>query len=115
MGRQQPQKDFFFAFSFRIDERRVAPALLKKHLRLCTDKEHEEFKSRGKRFISRERKKEIREEVMLRLRARAMPTPRDYQVIWDSRNDNVYLSTTIRKVIESSTKYLTRTFQVELL
>ena len=109
-----PQKGFFFAFSFRIDERRVAPALLKKHLRLRMDKELEDLKSRGKRFISRERKKEIREEVMLRLRARAMPIPQDHQVIWDSRNGHVYLATTKRKVIELFTKYFTRTFQVEL-
>lgn len=109
-----PEKGYFFAFSFRIDERRIAPALLKKHVRLRMDKELEELKSRGKRFISRERKKEIREEVILRLRARAMPIPQDYQVIWDSRNGNVYLATTKRKVIELFQKYFERTFQLKL-
>lgn len=34
-----PPKGFFFAFSFRIDERRVASALLNKHLGLRMNKE----------------------------------------------------------------------------
>lgn len=109
-----PQKGFFFAFSFRIDERRVAPALLKKHLRLRMDKELEEIKSQGKRFISRERKRELKEEVLLRLRIRAMPVPQEYQVMWDSRTGHVYLATTKRKVIEVFKNFFDQTFQVEL-
>lgn len=109
-----PQKGFFFAFSFRIDERRVAPALLKKHLRLRMDKELEEIKNQGQRFISRERKRELKEEVLLRLRIRAMPVPQEYQVMWDSRTGHVYLATTKRKVIEVFKNFFGQTFQVEL-
>ena len=49
--------------------RRIPAGVVKKHLALALRLEKERMREQNKTFISRERKKELKEQVMLRLRS----------------------------------------------
>ena len=71
-----PEKADFLTFSLRLDTRRIPPAVLRKHVRLALRDEEARIKELGKKFVGRERKKEIQEQVKLRLMGRFLPNSR---------------------------------------
>ncbi len=109
-----PEKGEYITFSFRMDTRRISPAVFKKHLRVAIEEETKKMRDLGKKFIGRQQKLEIREQVMLRLRGRAMPVPEEFQVVWNPHAGIVYLATTKGKVIDLFCEYFTRTFDLHL-
>lgn len=109
-----PEKGEYITFSLRMDTRRISPAVLKKHLRVAIEEETKKMRDMGKKFISRQRKLEIREQVVLRLRGRAMPVPEEFQVVWNPQAGSVYLATTKGKVIDLFCEYFTRTLGLHL-
>lgn len=92
-----PEKGQYLTFSLRLETRRVSPAVFKKHFQIALNKEMAQNKEAGKEFISRARKQEIREQVMLKLRARALPIPTTFDVAWDTNSGRVILDTTNTK------------------
>ena len=93
-----PEKAEYFAFSLRLDTRRIPPAVLKKHFTIAVNKELEHNKEQGKNFVSRDRKRELKEQVTLRLRARTFPIPAVFDVVWNPASNRVLLATTNAKV-----------------
>lgn len=55
-----PHKGAYLLFSLRLDTRRIPAAVIKKHLTLALKAEKEKMQEQGKKFISRERKKELK-------------------------------------------------------
>ena len=109
-----PEKGDFLTFSLRLDTRRIPPAVLRKHVRLALRDEEERIKALGKKFIGRERKKEIQEQVKLRLMGRFLPIPAEFQVVWNMRSGRVYFASTQTKMIEMFLDLFTRTFELRL-
>ena len=109
-----PEKGDFLTFSLRLDTRRIPPAVLRKHVRLALRDEEERIKELGKKFIGRERKKEIQEQVKLRLMGRFLPIPAEFQVVWNMRSGRVYFASTQTKMIEMFLDLFTRTFELRL-
>ena len=109
-----PEKGDFLTFSLRLDTRRIPPAVLRKHVRLALRDEEERIKALGKKFIGRERKKEIQEQVKLRLMGRFLPIPAEFQVVWNTRTNRVYFASTQTKMIEMFLDLFTRTFELRL-
>ena len=109
-----PEKGDFITFSLRLDTRRIPPAVLRKHVRLALRDEEERIKELGKKFIGRERKKEIQEQVKLRLMGRFLPIPAEFQVVWNTRTNRVYFASTQTKMIEMFLDLFTRTFDLRL-
>lgn len=109
-----PEKGDFLTFSLRLDTRRIPPAVLRKHVRLALRDEEERIKALGKKFIGRERKKEIQEQVKLRLMGRFLPIPAEFQVVWNMRTGRVYFASTQTKMIEMFLDLFTRTFELRL-
>ncbi len=107
-----PQKGAYIAFSMRVDSRRIPPAVLKKELEKALRVEKERNQETGKKYISRERKHEIREQVRLRLKSRIVPTPKVIDVIVDEQHATVYLTTTAPKEVELFLKLFHRSFDV---
>ncbi len=68
----------------------------------------------GKKYISKDRKKEIIEQVKLRLRARTLPIPAVFEVIWDHANKTIYFASTQRKIIDLFSEYFVRSFNVAI-
>ena len=109
-----PEKAEYLAFSLRLDTRRIPPAVRKKHTRLALLEEERRIREQGKKFIARERKKEIAEQVKLRLRSRFLPIPAEFQVVWNTASSKIYLATTQTKIIELFQDIFTRTFDLHI-
>lgn len=109
-----PRKDEYITFSYRIDTRRISPAVQKKYVTLAVRAEEEKLAELGKKYISKDRKKEIVEQVKLRLRAKTLPVPAYFEVVWDYPNKILYFASTQRSVIDKFSEYFVRTFDVAI-
>lgn len=109
-----PQKANFITFSFRIDTRRIAPSVYKKHFRLALRAEEKLLEESGKKFITRDRRKEISEQVKIRLMARILPVPAEFGVVWSLDANTVYFASTHSKAIEAFTENFTASFNLHL-
>ncbi|GAU07964.1 recombination-associated protein RdgC [Desulfoplanes formicivorans] len=109
-----PEKGAYLAFSLRIDTRRIPAAVLKKHVQLAMEHQLELMKAQGKKFLTRDQKTEIKEQVKLKLRARTLPIPAYFNVVWDTDKQLVYLGNTTDKVKELFEELFTKTFGLNL-
>lgn len=109
-----PEKAAYLVFSLRVDTRRIPPAVLRKHTRIALQEEEQRIREFGKKFVARERKKEIAEQVKLRLRGRFLPIPSEFQVVWNTQTAKIYLASTQGKLIELFQDLFTRTFDLHI-
>lgn len=109
-----PEKGAYLLFSLRLDTRRIPAGVVKKHLALALRGEKERNAQQGRTFISRERKKELKEQTMLRLRQRFLPVPAEFNVAWATRTNAVWFASTQNKMIDMFTEYFTQTFNLHL-
>ena len=109
-----PEKGHYIAFSLRLDTRRISPAVLRKHIALALRQEESRNKEDGKSFVSRTRKKELKESVRAELLRRSLPIPAEFNIIWDTRQNIIILASTHGKIIELFCNHFTATFDLEL-
>ena len=109
-----PEKGEFLTFSLRLDTRRIPPSVLKKHNAIALNKELAHNKEQGKNFVSRDRKREIKEQVTLRLRARSLPIPAVFDIVWNPSENRIYLDTTNAKVCALFEDHFALTFDLHL-
>ena len=109
-----PEKADYFTFALRLDTRRIPPAVLRKHNTIALNKELEHNKEQGKNFVSRDRKRKVKEQVTLRLRARTLPIPAVFDIIWNPGANRIYLATTNSKVRALFEDYFALTFDLHL-
>ncbi len=109
-----PQKGEYILFSLRLDTRRVPPGVIKKHLALALSEEKKKMQEQNKTYISRERKKELKEQVLLRLRQRFLPIPAEFNVVWSTTKNTVWFMSTQNKMLEIFTELFTKTFNLHL-
>ncbi|MDR1776407.1 MAG: recombination-associated protein RdgC [Desulfovibrio sp.] len=109
-----PQKADYALFSLRLDRRRIPPGVVKKHLALALRQEKETLSRQNKNFISRERKKEIKEQVLLRLRARFLPVPGEFNVLWLTRKNEIWFASTQSAMIDLFLEEFLKTFELHL-
>ena len=109
-----PEKGHYLAFSLRLDTRRISPAVLRKHIALALREEERRNREEGKTFVSRARKKEIKEMIQAKLMMRTLPVPAEFNVIWDTRQNMVLLASTHGKVIELFCNHFAATFELNL-
>lgn len=102
----------YFYFAFRVDTRKIAPAVYKRHFQLALTKEEQELAKIGKKYITKDRKKEIKEQVRLKLLARTLPTPAVYDVVWDTASNIIYFACTNKKIIELFGNYFFKTLGI---
>jgi len=109
-----PQKGDYIAFSLRVDIRRIPAGVLRKHLVLALKREKAENEKNGKKFISRERRKELKELVQISLRRRFLPVPSEFNVIWNTANNEIWFASTQEKVIELFVQRFLATFELHI-
>lgn len=109
-----PEKGHYFCFSLRLDTRRIPPAVFKKHCLIALSQELAQAKAEGKAFISKDRRREIKDQVMLRLRARSLPIPAVFDVVWNTQSGRILLLTTNSKVKAMFEELFEKTFGLEL-
>jgi len=109
-----PEKGAFLAFTLRLDTRRIPPAVMKKHVAVAMNEAMQAMKEQGKKFLTKEQKTEIRDQVELRLRARTLPIPACFDVVWDTDRQYVYVASTQSKLTELFEELFTHTFGLTL-
>lgn len=109
-----PEKGHYLTFSLRLDTRRISAAVVKKHLTLALREEEKRNQDQGKKFISRARKTELKEQVKLKLMARTLPVPAEFNVAWNMQTGDVFFASTQGKVVDLFTDYFTLTFDLHL-
>ncbi len=109
-----PEKAHYLAFSLRLETRRVQPAVFKKHYQIALKAETAKAKEQGKNFLSRDRKRELKEQVELKLRARALPVPAVFNALWNTQNNQVWLDTTNSKARALFEDQFAMTFELHL-
>lgn len=103
----------YAAFALRIDTRKIPAEVLKKHTALALEEERKSLHRQGKKFISRERKQEIKDLVKSRLCTRYLPIPQHIPVVVSS-NGEFYLASNQDKIIECFENLIADTFDVSL-
>lgn len=109
-----PEKGAYLAFTLRLDTRRVPPAVMKKHVTVALNEAMRAMREQGKKFLTKEQKAEIRDQVELRLRARSLPIPACFDVVWDTNRQIVYIASTQSKLTELFEELFTHTFGLHL-
>jgi DNA recombination-dependent growth factor C len=110
----RPEKGPYLVFSLRLDTRRVSPAVFKKHWLLALKQKLTELSEQGRKYLTRDQKAELREHVRQRLLSRSLPVPAVFDVVWNVRDNRVYLATTNAKIRMLFEDLFARTFELEL-
>lgn len=108
-----PHLGEYLVFSLRLDTRRIPPAVIKKHVELAIRKEKDKYPD-GKQFLSRTRKKEIRENVTQKLLQSFLPIPAFFPVLWMVTRQQLLFSSVQGKMIDLFMEYFTSTFELHL-
>jgi recombination associated protein RdgC len=105
--------DLFFhhylVLGFRYDKRLVPPKLLMLERRRL---ENERKAARGVTKLGAAERREIKDEIAERLVARALPTPRLFDVVWNLQTGRVYFSGKLRAAREAFGDCFRETFGV---
>lgn len=109
-----PMVGQYAVFSLRLDTRRIPAGVIRKHVTLAVKEEREKLAQAGKKFISRDRIKEIKEQIILKLREHFLPVPAEFNVLWDLQANQVWLASTQSKVIDLFGEYFLTTFELHL-
>ncbi len=109
-----PEMGAYLTFTLRLDTRRVPPAVMKKHVTVALNEAMRAMREQGKKFLTKEQKAEIRDQVELRLRARSLPIPACFDVVWDTNRQIVYIASTQSKLTELFEELFTHTFGLHL-
>ena len=100
----------FLLFSLRIDLRKLNSAVLKKEVIVALKTEEEKNRQIGKKFICRDRKKEIKEQVTIRLLSHTYPIPKTVGVAWHLSENKVYFFSSNSKECDLFEELFTKTF-----
>lgn len=109
-----PEKGNFMVFGFRIDTRRVPGPILKKEYNLALQDEQEKGQAEGKKFVSRERKKELKALVKAKLMAKTPPSPAVVDAALDMTSGQLLVSSTSSKQLEMFAEHFKNSFGQEL-
>ena len=109
-----PQKANYLVFSLRYDVRRIPAGVVKKHVQIAMKQELAKLQQQNKKFIARERKKELREQVMLRLVQRFLPVPGEFNVLWNTDKNEVWFASTQMKMLDLFQEHFLQTFDLHL-
>ena len=98
--------------TMRIDERKVAPKVLKK---FCLKEEERLKKERQIPKLSRNQKLEIKENVKLMLVKKAVPVPATYDLCWNLGDNSLFFFSTSQKAQEVLEDFFKETFGLTLM
>jgi len=102
----------YIVLTLRIDERKVAPRVLKK---FCLKEEERVKKERQIPKLSRAQKLDIKENVRLMLLKKAVPGPVTYDLCWNLANSTLLFFSTSEKAQTELEDFFKETFGLSLM
>ena len=101
-----------FIFSLRIDKKTVPPKLLHKHVMLASS---ERLAETGQRYLTRNEKQVLKEQVTGQLIQRMPATPNVYDLIWNPEEASLLFFTSLKTANEELETLFRRSFNVSLI
>jgi len=101
-----------FVFSLRIEKKTVPPKLLQKHFMLASA---ERLAKTGQRYLSRNEKQVLKEQVANQLIQRMPATPNVYDLIWYPEESTLLFFTNLKSANEELETIFLRSFGVSLI
>lgn len=108
-----PEYSEWLCFALRVDTRKIPSAVMKKALAEAYKAELKKLQAEGKSFISRGRKKELKEQVQLRLLPQIQPAPIVVDLALDTSTGFLYAGTVSNSALETLAEHLKTSFGVE--
>lgn len=100
--------DHYLAFSLRQDRRRLPAALLKAYLQVA---EHEFLAANpGLRWVPKQKKQELRDNVRAALLAKTLPVPAVFDAVWDTRSGLLTFASLGRPAMDAFDAHFKKTF-----
>ncbi len=109
-----PSKGEFLAFALRLDTRRIPPAVFKKHYQIALADLQETMRQKGQKYVTRNQKQELREQVKLRLLSQTLPIPAVFDVVWSTASKRIYFGSVQAKVRVLFEELFAETFGLQL-
>lgn len=101
-------RDHYLAFSLRQDRRRLPAALLKAYLQVA---EHEFLEANpGLRWVPKQKKQELRDNVRAALLAKTLPVPAVHDAVWDTRSGLLTFTSLGGAVLDTFESHFKKTF-----
>jgi DNA recombination-dependent growth factor C len=101
----------FWAFSLRIDTRKVPDALLKAHVQ---QRLKQLMEDKDLAFIGKEARISLQDQVKAELIVKVTPSPKAYEVVWDYKAGRIYTSATSSKAQGALSGLFVKSFGAEL-
>ena len=101
-----------FIFSFRMDKKAIPSKVVNKKYRQEMKKR---LKESGKEFLSRNEKKQIKEDVIRELSLRIPATPNVYDVLWNYEKNSLWFFSTQKTANEAFEVFFTKSFKLNLV
>jgi recombination associated protein RdgC len=101
-----------FIFSFRMDKKTIPSKVVNKRYRQEMTKR---LKESGKEFLSRNEKKQIKEDITRELSLRIPATPNVYDIIWNYEKSSLWFFSTQKSANEAFEVFFTKSFKLNLV
>jgi DNA recombination-dependent growth factor C len=99
----------YVAFGFRADQRRVAPIVVKQHVRQAVERYRQEHEGH---WPSRQEKQQIRDDVTLSLLKRVIPQPAACEVVWNPVKRWLLVTSTGGKLLDAFLEHFEKHFRI---
>lgn len=99
-------------FALRIDKKSIPPKLVRKH---CTLEVAKRLADTGRRYLSANEKKAIRDHVVLTLSRRIPATPNVFDLVWDYKEASVWFFSNLKSANEALETLFIKTFGLQLI
>ncbi|MDH3566253.1 MAG: exonuclease [Desulfobacteraceae bacterium] len=99
-------------FALRIDKKSIPPKLVRKH---CTLEFAKRLADTGRRYLSANEKKAIRDHVVLTLSRRIPATPNVFDLVWDYKEASVWFFSNLKSANEELETLFIKSFGLQLI
>jgi siroheme synthase (precorrin-2 oxidase/ferrochelatase) len=101
-----------FVFCLRIDKKNIPAKVVSKHYSLAMIKR---LKSRGREFLNKTEKKELKEQIIQMLSTRIPATPNIYDLIWNYESGRLWFLSNLKNANEELETLFARAFSLRLI
>jgi len=102
----------YMLFALRIDKKSIPPKLIQKHYALNTSKH---LADTGRRFLSGNEKKAIKENVINTLARRIPAVPNVYDLVWEYDSASLWFFTNLKAMNEALETLFVKSFNLQLI
>jgi len=111
LSAMQYLKEPCIALSWRVDVRKVPSKALKRY---CREAEEEAKESEGLEFLSKKRRREIKESVQAKLLKRVIPQSQTYDMIWNLKASTVLFGSLSNNLCDEFAEFFMQCFGLHL-